>query len=92
MDNSSTLAYYSRKWHVTLSLKYSINAGTVMKRVNKEVKEEEDTIMTSGWNFKSLTFNAIICQYIHQLDEQNTLIIHSLGTETYWSLINSLNA
>ena len=42
-----------------------------MKRVNKEVKEEEDTIMTSGWNFKSLTFNVIICQYIHQLDEQN---------------------
>lgn len=63
----------------------------VMKRVNKEVKEEEDTITTSGWNFKSLTFNVIICQYIHQLDEQNT-IIHSLGTETYWLLINSLNA
>jgi len=62
------------------------------ERVNEEVKEEEDTIMTSGWNFKSLTFNVIICQYIHQLDEQNTLIIHSLGTETYWSLINSLNA
>ena len=42
-----------------------------MKRVNKEVKEEEDMTMTSGWNFKSLTFNVIICQYIHQLDEQN---------------------
>jgi len=77
---------------VTLSLKYPVNAGTVMKRVNEELKEEEDTRMTSGWNFKSLTFNVIICQYIHQLDEQNTLIIHSLGTVTYWSLINSLNA
>lgn len=71
MGNDSTLAYYSRKCHVTLSLKYFINAGTVMKRVNKEVKEEEDMTMTSGWNFKSLTFNVIICQYIHQLDEQN---------------------
>jgi len=32
MGKSSTLGYYSRKCHVTLSLKYSINAGTVMKR------------------------------------------------------------
>ena len=78
---------------MTLSLKYSINVGNSHEeRVDEEVKEEEDTIMTSGWNFKSLTFNVIMCQYIHQLAEQNTLIIHSLGTETYWLLINSLNA
>jgi hypothetical protein len=75
MGKSSTLGYYSRKCHVTFSLKYSINAGSHEERVNEEVKEEEDMIMTSGWNFKSLTFNLLICQYIHQLDEQNTLII-----------------